>query len=175
MAVTEKQIPRVEIGANGKPTFIETIDPDVLKNLLPSNPDDMALLYKYRRLYNYESPTDIRKSKIQFLARFNITPDQPGYADAFLQLSEEVNSNKVLVGNARRVSQKMQMVESANGSNEQEAIYINDNDDPDGICANCLALGGTQETIQWFVDNNAMPGDRCLGGDSCLCILVPID
>ena len=175
MVVRTREIPRVEIGSNGKPVFIEKIDPDVIKNLKPSNPDDVALAYQYRRIYNFESPSDIRKAKIQYLSRFNITPDQPGYADAFLQLSEETNARKVLLANARRVSQKMQMIESSNGRLNQRAIYVNDNDDPDAICPNCLSLGGTEETLEWFIQNNSQPGDRCLGGDNCLCILVPVN
>jgi hypothetical protein len=170
--------PRVDLDADGNPIFIDALPEDFLRTLLPSSPADVSAVNDYRLLYGLDDPSALRKFETQYLNRFGITPTNPdgtvnpNYQNALKQLSTESNSKRVAVAQARRSAQVTETLQASDGNLNQSAVYINDGPDP---CENCLELNGEEMTIAQFKATNTEPGDRCLGGDNCLCILVPIN
>jgi hypothetical protein len=134
--------------------------------------DDLGRLYQYLDVYGVDDLNAKRKFQEQYLGRFNITPDNPRYKDALAQLSSESNSKRVTVAHARRTAQSVETNMALGGSVNKTCIYVNDGPDP---CDNCLALNGEEKTYAQFANDGELPGDRCLGGDNCLCLLVPIN
>ena len=164
--------PRVELDDQGKPVFIETVSADELRRIKPTDVDALADLYNYLDVYSLDNLNERRKFEEQYLARFNLTPDNPRYADALAQLASESNSQRVMVAQARRAAQVTETNTMLGGETAKKCVYINDGPDP---CDNCLALNGLEKTYAEFANDGELPGDRCLGGDNCLCILVPIN
>jgi hypothetical protein len=171
-AVSSRDIPRVELVKDGYPIYIEAPTADYVRTLKSKNYDDMQTIHNYLSVYGLENPTAIANSQLSYLARFNITPDADNYQTALEQLSIEANSNRVLVAQARRASQSVETIVATGGDLNKQCVYINDGDNP---CDNCLELNGEEMKYTEFVDEGKLPGDRCLGGDNCLCILVPIE
>ena len=167
-----KKIPRVELDSRGFPIFIEAPDADFVRLLKPTNPTDMAVIHNMLAVYGLENPTSIANAQLSYLARFNVTPDSPNFKTALEQLSTEANANRVLTAQARRISQSVETITAVNGNINQKFVYINDGDDP---CDNCLELNGEEGTYAELANQGKLPADRCLGGDNCLCILVPIE
>jgi hypothetical protein len=164
--------PRVEFDADGFPVFIDTVTADELRKLLPSNPADFETVHNYLRVYGLDDPSDLANFQQQYLSRFNITSDSPQYEAALRQLSEEAQSRRVAVAQSRRAAQTAETIQALGGEMGKVCIYVNDGPDP---CDNCLELGGEEKTYREFVQDGELPGDRCLGGDNCLCILIPIN
>ena len=164
--------PKVIRDAQGNPVFIEPPDYSFIQAALPSNPDAMADLFEYHLDFGLSTPSQLRRAEVKYLERFNLTPSNPGYQEALERLAKESNSKRVLVASARRIFQHTRTIEAANGDMKKKAMYVNDGPKP---CAECVSLGGKVHSLKWFAENNAQPGDRCLGGDNCLCDLVPIN
>ena len=170
MATRKLAGPRVVIGADGIPQFIEPIDLDALKKVKPSDAKGVAQLHEYLRIYGLNDANNIRMKQMQYLQRFNITPDDPNFKAALARLVGESNSGRTVVAMARRASESAQTIEAIDGNMGKEVMYVNE-DDP---CDECLALNGITEPVTWFMANNAMPSDRCLGKDNCKCDFVPV-
>ncbi len=169
--------PRVDIDASGNPVFIDTLPADLLRAIKPTNPIDITKIHEFRAVYGLEDPSALRQFETQYLGRFNINPlnadgtANPRYKEALNQLTTESNSQRVAVAQARRTVQRTELIGSVRGNLKQNAIYVND-DDP---CSPCEDLNGLEQTILEFEENNESPGDVCLGGDNCRCILVPVN
>jgi len=162
--------PRVELDDEGRPKFIDTISADNLRLIKPTG-DDIDRVHKFRQVYGLEDHTQMRKFEEQYLQRFNLTPGNPRYAAALAQLANESNSQRVAVAQARRTAQRVETIEALEGNMQKNCIYVNDGPEP---CDNCLALSGEEKPYSEFIANNEAPGDQCLGGDNCMCLLVPI-
>jgi hypothetical protein len=161
--------PTVVIDADGNPVFIDTLPAEVLRLIKPTD-DDIDLVYQYKSVYNLDDPNKLRRAQEQYLSRFNLTPDNPRYADALAQLATESNSRRVAVAQARRNAQRVELIQQTGGDFSGLGVYVND-DDP---CEPCEALGGLIQPITEFEANNQEPGDVCLGGDNCRCQIIAI-
>jgi hypothetical protein len=64
------------------------------------------------------------------------------------------------------------LLHAADGNLDVNCVYVNEGDNP---CEECAAIGGEEMTLSEFESSNMMPGDRCLGGDNCKCVLIPIE
>jgi hypothetical protein len=159
----------VTINANGFPVFKRMPTVAELKQIVPTDPEGMAVLHRLQAITGFESAEGIRQAQVQYLTRFNITPSNPLYAQQLQNLNESVNSNRVIVATARRNSERMQTATMLEGKDKQ-CIYINEGEDP---CSSCDYLAGETGPYSYFVENNLRPGDQCLGGDNCLCVLIP--
>lgn len=159
----------VTIGDNGLPIFKRLPTAAEIASIKPTDLDGMNTLYRLQSYLGLSSPEAQRQANVQYLARFNIVSTSPLYAQRLADLGNEVNSNRVMTATSRRVTQQAQTATMLEGTN-QKCIYINEGDAP---CDSCLFLNGEQGTYQYFVDNNLLPADQCLGGDNCLCQLVP--
>lgn len=168
MAIPE---PFVFIGEDGFPVFVRTPTAAEIARIVPTSKDGMAILHGYQALLGFENPETIRRAQVKYLERFNITPSNPLYQQQLTNLANEVNSNRVMVATARRVTEQSQTWTAIEGNVQQECIRVAEGPDP---CDNCIPLNGEQGTYQYFVSNNLRPGDQCLGGDNCLCVLIPI-
>jgi hypothetical protein len=162
--------PRIDIDENGQPIFIDVVDADTLRLIKPTG-EDIDKVYQFRQVYGLEDPTQLRQFEQQYLQRFNLTPDNERYQAALQQLRDESNSQRVAVAQARRTSQRTETLDALDGQLTKNCIYVNDGPDP---CDNCLSLSGEEKPYAEFIQNNEAPGDQCLGGDNCMCILVPI-
>jgi hypothetical protein len=161
----------VKIGSDGFPVFKRFPTVAELGRIKPSDPEGQIVLHRMQAILGHESAEQIRRAQIKYLERFNITPNSPLYAQRLNDLNKSVNSSKVLTATARRTSQQMQTATMLEGKDKQ-CIYINEGIEP---CESCLFLNTEQGTYSYFVENNLRPGDQCLGGDNCLCQLVPYE
>jgi hypothetical protein len=155
----------------GLPVWVEFPSAADIAALKPSNPQDMAIIHRLSALLNLTTPADLRKAEVKYLERFNITPSNPIYKQQLQRLSEESQSNKVMIATARRNTERAQTLVALTVTGARELMYVNEGPDP---CEACLPLNGETGTLQYFENNNIRPGDQCLGGDNCLCQLWPI-
>lgn len=158
----------VSIGADGIPVFTRMPTVDEIARIKPTDPEGMEVLYRLQSYLGLSSPDAMRQANVEYLNRFNITPSSPLYAQRLNDLNNEVNSNKVLVGATRRITQQAETATMLENK-DKVCIYINEGESP---CTSCEPIGGTVEKYSWFVENNLLPGDQCLGGNSCLCRLL---
>jgi len=161
----------VTINKDGFPVFKRLPTAEEIARIKPTDLEGMNTLYRLQLYLGIKSPDELRQANVQYLARFNITKDSPLYAQRLNDLNNEINSNRVLVATSRRITEQTQTRTMLEGKDKQ-CVYVNEGDAP---CDSCLFLNGEQQAYSWFVENNTRPGDQCLGGDNCLCILVPID
>jgi hypothetical protein len=159
----------VTIDSNGLPVFKRMPTVEELHRIKPSDPEGQVVLHRLQAMMGNESAEQIRRAQIKYLERFNITPSSPLYQQQLANLNTTVNSAKVLTATSRRVTHDSQLATMLEGK-DKTCIYINEGEDP---CDTCEPLGGQVEKYSWFVENNLIPGEQCLGGLSCLCILVP--
>ena len=89
--------PRIELDENGQPVFIDVISDDALRLIKPTG-DQIDQVHEFMQVYGLEDPPELRQFEQQYLQRFNLTPDNPRYAQALAQLSTESNSQRVAVG-----------------------------------------------------------------------------
>lgn len=164
--------PLVSLDANGYPVYIEPIGADALRRIKPNTEAGLGELYSYLDIYGLDDANARRKFQQQYLSRFNITTDSPSYASALEQLATESASKRVVVAQARRAAQMTETIVALDGELQKTCVYVNDGPDP---CDNCAALNGLEKKYTEFVNDGEVPGDRCLGGDNCLCILIPIN
>ena len=155
----------------GLPVWIQFPDASDIAQLKPSNPDDVAVIHRISALIGLETPSQLRRAQVKYLERFNIRPDNPLYQQQLENLASEANSNRVLVATARRNTERAQTLTALAVTGANELMYINEGEDP---CDNCLPINGETGDYNYFVSENLRPGDQCLGGDNCLCVLVPI-
>lgn len=160
--------PRVELDRAGNPVFVRVPTPDVIRLLKPSNPADVSVVHDYLRVFGLENPASVANFERQYLSRFNITPSSPDYREQLRRLSEESYSDRVAVAMSRRTAQQADTMGAMDGNLRALSVYINDGPDP---CPQCEKLNGLEMTYIEFAQGGMLPGDRCLGGDNCLCIL----
>ena len=157
--------------ATGLPVWVKYPTVEELQSIVPTDPEGMKLLHRMEAAIGFQDPVRLADAQTKYLERFNITPGNPLYKQQLADLSNTVNSNKVLVATVRRNTERAQTADMirATGGNPQ-LIRIAEGEDP---CESCLPLDGETGTYEYFVSENIRPGDQCRGGDNCLCILVP--
>ena len=168
------ELPRasVKLGKDGRPVAVSVPTVEQVQSAKPSDPDAVAALSEYLFRYGWLDPVEVQRQQVQYLSRFGITPDSADYEAQLARLADESMASRVVVATSRRVAQQAELATATGGKLEQWCVYVNEGDEP---CPACLDLGGEDHPYSWFVDNHALPGDRCYGGDNCRCILVPYD
>jgi hypothetical protein len=164
--------PRVVVDTKtGTPKFISVPTPDYIRTIKPTDERGLEELHRYLSVYGLDNPQTLRDFESQYLRRFGITPESERYKDALKDLGETY-SDRVAVAEARRNAQVTETVAGLDGDMQKRCVYINDGPEP---CDRCAELNGEEMTYAEFVAHGALPGDRCRGGDNCMCILQPIE
>lgn len=161
----------VKLDTNGIPVFIRIPTVAEIASIKPTDLEGMNVLYKLQSYLGLKSPEAMRQANVKYLERFNILPGNPLYAQRLADLTTEVNSNRVLTATSRRITQQAEVTTALQGENKK-CVYVNEGEAP---CSSCEFQNGETEPYTWFVSNNMRPGDQCLGGDNCLCRLIPIE
>ncbi len=157
----------------GFPVFKRNLTVREISSILPTNPDGLAQLHHMRVFLGMENANTILQKQTKYVERFiNITKDNPLYNQQLNAMVNDVNSNRVIVANARRVTERLQTSTAFGNDPDRKGVYVNEGEKP---CDPCLALNGEVATQQEFTDNNMRPGDQCLGADNCLCIIIPFN
>jgi hypothetical protein len=156
--------PFIERGSDGSP---ESVPIPSLADLKLLDPDELAVV---AGRFGWQDTWDTRmEAMTSTLQAFGYDPDtNPERWDAAM-VRMKVAQEKALLGVARRMSQRYETLEAVGGDMGQLCIYVNESDAP---CAECDALGGTVKTYAEFVADGDCPGDRCLGGNNCMCALM---
>lgn len=162
----------VTIGPDGVPIFKRLPTADEIRRFLPSDPNDMKVLYALRAELGLQTPTQLMTAQAKYLESFNITPSNPRYQQQLANLSKTVNSNKVLVATARRTTEATQTFTAIGGDYNHLVIRVAEGEAP---CEPCEELNGETGTYSYFVKNDLTPGTQCYGGLNCLCTLVPYE
>ncbi len=162
----------IERGSDGIPAKVPGM-PDAagLQGLSTTDPADVATMNLTLERYGVvNTPDELIEAQSDMLQRFNIGPNDPRYKAEMERLAT-TGSGRVLLGQSRRVSQRVETLRGINGNTNQRCVYICEGEDP---CEECEPLGGTDGPYKMFVQENMAPGDRCLGGSLCQCALVPV-
>jgi hypothetical protein len=162
----------VTLDADGRMTRIHPLARDDFEKFVGRNPDHIAKLNQIYEAYTGKTPVDARRATARWLERFNIPKSDPRYQAEFDRLIEQGASNRAVLAEARRMGERQELLTLTDGELEVNVVYIAEGDAP---CPECLALGGTEGPLSMFMEENLMPGSRCLGGDNCKCQLVVIE
>lgn len=163
--------PLLERGTDGIPAVIPTPTSDDLKGFNTSDPKQVAAMSKMLNQYGVGGYDDMLNGARSRLERFNIRPGDPRYKTELERLTTS-ESGRVLLDQSRRTTQRFQTLSAVDGNMDQEMIRVPEGDEP---CDECVPLAGITKPLWQFIADEEAPGDRCLGGDACLCQLYPID
>ena len=155
--------PFIERGQDGD---VASVPIPSLEDLNKLSADELAVV---AGRFGWQDTWDNKLSAMdEQLRAFGYDPGNPeAYARAMgrMQVSEE----KALLGVARRMSQRYETLEAMGGDLDKMMIYVNESVTP---CEECERLGGMVKTYREFLADGDMPGDRCLGGNNCMCALM---
>ena len=143
-----------------------------LDRFMSTDPDHIARLNEVYAQYSGSSEVDARRATSRWLERFNIPKSDPRYEIEFNRLIEQGASNRAVLAETRRIGERAELVTLTDGDNSLNCVYVAEGDNP---CPECAALSGEEGSLSMFEDGGMMPGDRCLGGDNCKCVLIPIE
>jgi len=107
----------------------------------------------------------------RYLERFNITKDDPRFDEEMKRLGGAERKQHLLAA-SRRAMERQETMVALDGDTSKDTIYLNEGDDP---CEECEPLDGEIMPYAERVAEGKMPGDRCLGGDLCLCVLMVVE
>jgi hypothetical protein len=161
----------IRLDADGRLTSVRPMTVDELSKFDRSDPRDVAFISKLYEAYTGKTGIEERRAAAKWLERFNITTRDARYEREFERLIEQGASARSVLAEERRAAERAELVQSSGGDLDMNAVYVNEGPDP---CEECQPLNGEMMTIREFDDAGMMPGDRCLGGDNCRCILIPI-
>ncbi len=157
---------------NGVPVFIKPLTTDDLSGFDPNNKLDIAKLNDILASRGLGDPRQLRGAAAEFLQRHNIQPGDPQWDIEMERLTNGAASRRVALGEARRAAEREQAIRAARGNMNQNFVRVAEGDDP---CEECEPLNGEEGTLEELGKDNMLPGDRCLGGNACLCVLIAVD
>ena len=164
--------PNVKLDDNGIPVFIQPLSQKDLAGFSATNPAHVAIMDQLLVSRGLGDARYMRKATTKYLERFNILSDDARYEAEMDRLIETAAGNRVVLGEARRIAEREQTIAAARGNMLQNFVRVAEGDDP---CAECEPLNGEEGTLPQLAADNMMPGDRCLGGNLCQCVLIAID
>jgi hypothetical protein len=158
--------PFIERGADGTP---ESVPIPSLEDMRGLAPDELAAVAgRFGWIDTWDARMDAASTQ---LAAFGYDPGRdPAAYDRAMQRMV-TNSERALLGVSRRLSQRYETTAALDGDMTKTMIYVNESATP---CDECERLGGTVKTYAEFVADGDLPGDRCLGGNNCMCALVEL-
>jgi hypothetical protein len=143
-----------------------------LRNMSSKDPEDMAQIQQLLRRFDRDSNRVRLDAQKRFLSGFGITSDDPRYR-AEMQRLGKAQGGRALLAEARRTSEKYETAIAAQGDPNQMFIRVAEGPAP---CELCEDSTGTEGTYRELAAQGLLPGgSSCLGGDLCLCSLVPIE
>lgn len=161
----------VEQGPAGEIVRINPVASDILQSFNGKDPEQVAKLNRLFDTYTGRDPIDARRATARWLERFDISKNDPRYEAEFNRLLDAGASNRAVLAEARRAGERSELLWASDGNLDENMVYVCEGDNP---CPECLELGGEEMTLAEFENAGMMPGDRCLGGDNCKCVLIPI-
>ena len=157
--------PWIERGSTGIPQSVPMPSMAEMRNM------DAGQLSGVMERYGYVDSIDARiDMNKEFLRRFNINKGDARWDDEMARLKDK--QQIAMLGQTRRLATRHETLRSIDGKLNQKMVYINESSEP---CDECAPLGGQEGTYQEFAQNGMLPGDRCLGGDNCLCTTMRVD
>lgn len=159
--------PLLERGASGVPSSVPVLSAKDLRSLSTQDTDE--LLQYLEQFGVIDTPDKLIEAAAVHLQRFNIGPDDPRYAAEMERLTDAQSGN-LLLGQARRVSERYETLMAVDGDMTINMIYLAEGEDP---CEECAELNGIEGTYEELLAADTLPGSRCLGKHKCQCVLVP--
>ena len=155
--------PFIERGVSGEPM---TVPIPSLKDMKLLAPDELAVV---AGRFGWQDTWDTRMEAMTgTLQSFGYDPSNPAAWNRAMDRMM-VTQEKALLGVSRRLSQRYETAVVTGGDTNRMMIYVNESDEP---CPECEALGGVVKTYAEFIADGDMPGDKCLGGNNCMCALM---
>jgi hypothetical protein len=143
-----------------------------LRDLKGDNPEDIAQIQALLRRFDRDNNRTRIDAQKKFLAGFGITSGDPRYRGEMLRLGK-AQGGRALLAEARRTSEKYETAIAAQGNPNQQFMRVAEGPDP---CELCEEETGEEGTYRELAAQGLLPGgSSCLGGDLCLCVLVPIE
>lgn len=175
MAIKFKQIDPGEVvtlDREGRQTNVRGLPPETIQTFNRNDPEQVAAMSRIMDIYTGRSPIDAREATAKWLERFNIKADDPRFEAEFERLLDAGASNRAVLAESKRIAERAELITMTGGELGTKCVYVNEGPDP---CEECEPLNGIVLTLGEFEAQGLMPGDRCLGGDNCLCQLIPFD
>lgn len=164
--------PFVERLEDGTIDLVEVPSPHQLA--MPENPRDVSDLdTKAQRFFENRSPDVEMQQREVFLRRYNITPDDKDRWSREMNRLRTSQRGRIRLELSRRYAERYETLINFEGlSPNQDSVYIAEGDNP---CEECEPLAGDIMPLSERISGGYMPGDRCLGGDACMCGVSPVD
>jgi len=166
--------PYITRGSNNVPRTIPRMPTaDDLRNVDHNTPEGMeAISLVLHRFGLFSTPAAALESHASSLDRFTgLTSGTANFEAETLRMAQ-AESGRRMLGQARKVSQRYETLSNLQGNMQQNVMYVCEGDDP---CDGCLPLAGTEGPYSRMVADSIVPTEQCLGGDLCMCQLVPVD
>lgn len=158
--------PFLERGADNVPARLPVPDVDDLRAFGIGDPKVMNAVLQRYGLSN--TPDKLLEEQSKYLERFNARTGSALYDTQRLDLMSNMEG-RILLGQARRVSQRYETLVLLDGDYSKRVIYVAEGDAP---CDGCAPLAGTIGTAAELQGEGIWPGEQCLGGDQCLCQIM---
>jgi hypothetical protein len=143
-----------------------------LQGFSSTDPNDVADMHGLLREFGRDDARTLLERQASQLERFGFVSGTPRF-DAEMQRLVDTGSNTALLAEARRTSERYESLVAIDGNPNQEVIRVAEGPDP---CELCEAETGTEGTYAELAQQGLLPGgSSCLGGDLCLCVVVPIE
>jgi len=161
----------VERGSGNLPR--QVVIPDI-GQLDVSTPEGvLATSRALDRFGGYDTQEWIERQK-KYLARFGITPDDPARWGREMDRLCGPESQRRLLGQARRVQENFSSLASVGGDLDTVTIWVAEGDS--NTCEECIAQAGIEMTMRERLQGDILPGASvCLGGDNCRCTLAAVE
>ena len=160
--------PYIERGADNIPRKVPVPTAAEIRGM--STAERWRVMNRYGWAPTVENEMDAQR---RFLERFNITEaDDPERFAREMDRLEGAQKKQHLLATSRRSMERHETLVALDGDMTKDTTYINEGDDP---CEECEPLDGDIMPYAERVSAGLMPGDRCLGGDLCLCVLMVVE
>ena len=158
--------PYIERGSDNIPRSVPVPTAEEVRQMSTSERWEVAQRYGW--LPPAESEMDMQR---QYLARWDIRKGDPRYETEMERLAGAEKKQHLLAA-TRRAMERHETLVALDGQLDKDTVYINEGDEP---CEECEPLDGDIMPYSERVANGLLPGDRCLGGNNCLRVLMVVD
>ncbi|MCP4640650.1 MAG: hypothetical protein GY851_09465 [bacterium] len=158
--------PYIERGSDHVPTSVPVPTAADLRAMPTAERYD--LMSRYGWIKPADQEIEIRRS---YLQRWDIVKGDDRYDDEMARLAS-AESKQHLLAASRRQMERHETLVAVDGKLDSDTVYLNEGSEP---CEECQPLDGEIMSYAERVSEGKLPGDRCLGADNCLCVLMVVD
>ena len=143
-----------------------------LRGFQNPTPEQTKELHALLRRFGRDDARTLLERQATQLQRFGFVSGTARFEVEMQRLAES-ESKGALLAEARRTSEQYETAVAIAGNLNQEMIRIAEGPEPCELCIQETGITGTY--AQLTADGLLPGGSSCLGGDFCLCAVMPVD